>query len=258
MCTMVVCKDFNSRQGRQDNGSISMYGSICAGAADFIFRICGLTSRDCFLDIGSGLGQIVTQAAAWAGCRSLGVEVVRDRHQAAVRLYNMVKRETAGTALDVSALAQVRLIEGDFVDKWDEIKDCTVIYFNNKRGWFKAPDGDPTKAKYSYECQLVSLLQQLGRSVTMVTMEKMDPSPQGWTHTEHIFGKPNGEKRVATFAAGSLNFHLYKRMRQLDYSIRATRPGDRPEQGARGAKIRPRPRPRFARSPSFHPILGLQ
>ncbi|CAN0035175.1 unnamed protein product [Ectocarpus sp. 8 AP-2014] len=60
----------------------------------------------------------------------------------------------------------------------------------------------------------------------MVTMEKMDPSPQGWTHTEHIFGKPNGEKRVATFAAGSLNFHLYKvweEMRQLDYSIRATR-----------------------------------
>lgn len=40
-----------------------------------------------------------------------GVEVVRDRHQAAVRLYNMVKRETAGTALDVSALAQVKLIE---------------------------------------------------------------------------------------------------------------------------------------------------
>ncbi|CAN0455149.1 unnamed protein product [Ectocarpus sp. 12 AP-2014] len=226
MCTMVVCKHFNSHQGRQDNGGISMYGSICAGAADFIFRICGLTSHDCFLDIGSGLGQIVTQAAGWAGCRSLGVEVVRDRHQAAVRLYNMVKRETAGTALDVSALAQVRLIEGDFVDKWDEIKDCTVIYFNNERGWFKAPGGDPTKAKYSYECQLVSLLQQLGRSVTMVTMEKMDPSPQGWTHTEHIFGKPNGEKRVATFAAGSLNFHLYKvweEMRQRDYSIRVTR-----------------------------------
>ncbi|CAN0560483.1 unnamed protein product, partial [Ectocarpus sp. 12 AP-2014] len=50
---------------------VCRYGSICAGAADFIFRICGLTSHDCFLDIGSGLGQIVTQAAAWAGCRSL-------------------------------------------------------------------------------------------------------------------------------------------------------------------------------------------
>lgn len=49
----------------------SRYGSIYEGVADFIFRACGLTRHDCFLDIGSGLGQIVTQAAAWAGCRSL-------------------------------------------------------------------------------------------------------------------------------------------------------------------------------------------
>ncbi|CAM9935033.1 unnamed protein product, partial [Ectocarpus fasciculatus] len=187
-----------------------------------------------------------------------GVEVVGERHQAAVRLYNMVKRETAGTVLDVSALAQVTLIEGDFVDKWDEIKDCTVIYFNNERGWFKAPDGDPAKAKFSYEFKLVSLLQKLGRSVTLVTMEKMDPSPQAWTHTEHIFGKPNGDKRVATFAAGSLNFHFYKRMRQLDYNSPSVSRGDftgRParEQGARGAKSAPAPVLHSLPAPLFTP-----
>lgn len=50
-------------------------------------------------------------------CLSLqGVEVVRDRHQAAVRLYNMVKRETAGTVVDVCALARVRLIEVSLPD----------------------------------------------------------------------------------------------------------------------------------------------
>lgn len=44
------------------------YGSIYEEAVDFMFRECGLTAEDRFLDIGSGIGQIVTQAAAWAGC----------------------------------------------------------------------------------------------------------------------------------------------------------------------------------------------
>lgn len=44
------------------------YGSIYEEVVDFMFRECGLTAEDRFLDIGSGIGQIVTQAAAWAGC----------------------------------------------------------------------------------------------------------------------------------------------------------------------------------------------
>lgn len=46
------------------------YGSIYEEVVDFMFRKCGLTALDRFLDIGSGIGQIVTQAAAWAGCPS--------------------------------------------------------------------------------------------------------------------------------------------------------------------------------------------
>lgn len=46
---------------------------------------------------------------------------------------------------------------------------------------------DPNKAKYCYESKLVSFLQELDRSVTLVTMERMDPCPQGWTHAEHIY-----------------------------------------------------------------------
>ena len=30
------------------------------------------------------------------------------------------------------------LHQGDFVDKWDEVKDCTVVYLNNTGTWFKA------------------------------------------------------------------------------------------------------------------------
>ncbi|CAN0014018.1 unnamed protein product [Scytosiphon promiscuus] len=184
-----------------------MYGSICEGAVDFIFRTVGLTSEDCFLDIGSGLGQIVMQAAAWAGCRSLGVEVVKERHDAAERLLKRVVHEAAGTVADTVGKAE--LTWGDFVHKWDMLKDCTVIYLNNENRWFKARN-DPDKAKYSYESTLVRLLQEQERSVTLVTMEQIHPRPQGWTHEEHVYGTPNGEKRVATFASGSLKIHFYK------------------------------------------------
>lgn len=46
------------------------YGSIYEDAVDFMLRECGLRATDRFLDIGSGIGQIVMQAAAWAGCPS--------------------------------------------------------------------------------------------------------------------------------------------------------------------------------------------
>ena len=46
------------------------YGSIYEDLVDFMFRCVGLSGSDRFLDIGSGIGQVVMQAAAWAGCAS--------------------------------------------------------------------------------------------------------------------------------------------------------------------------------------------
>ncbi|CAN0506832.1 unnamed protein product, partial [Discosporangium mesarthrocarpum] len=39
------------------------------------------------LDIGSGIGSIVLQAAAWAGCAAVGVEIVPKRHECATELH---------------------------------------------------------------------------------------------------------------------------------------------------------------------------
>ncbi|CAN0426458.1 unnamed protein product, partial [Discosporangium mesarthrocarpum] len=47
------------------------YGALFEGAADFMFRACKLVKKDVFLDIGSGIGSIVLQAAAWAGCAAV-------------------------------------------------------------------------------------------------------------------------------------------------------------------------------------------
>eukprot|EP00903_Cladosiphon_okamuranus_P012253 g11491.t1 len=185
-----------------------MYGSIYEGVTDFIFRTCGLKSQDCFVDIGSGLGQIVTQAAAWAGCTSLGVEISQDHHKAAVRLWNKLKEMAAGTILDNKALAAVSLIEGDFLDKWDQLKGCTVIFLNNEGRWFKSKH--PNMANSSHESKLVEFLQELDRSVTLVTTEGLHMFPQGWTHEEHTYRTPNGDERLATFRKASMKINLYK------------------------------------------------
>lgn len=36
--------------------------------------------------------------------------------------------------------------QGDFVDKWDMVKDCTVIYLNNTGTWFKAKAVSPRQS----------------------------------------------------------------------------------------------------------------
>lgn len=49
---------------------IFRYGSVFEPAVDLMFRTSKLTSKHKFLDIGCGIGSIVLQAAAWAGCQA--------------------------------------------------------------------------------------------------------------------------------------------------------------------------------------------
>ena len=50
--------------------ALSRYGSVFEAAVDLMFRKSKLTSEHKFLDIGCGIGSIVLQAAAWAGCQA--------------------------------------------------------------------------------------------------------------------------------------------------------------------------------------------
>ncbi|CAM9638644.1 unnamed protein product, partial [Hapterophycus canaliculatus] len=70
----------------------AMYGSVFEAAVDQMFRNSKLTSEHKFLDIGCGIGSIVLQAAAWAGCQAAGIEIVEDRFAGAVELYSAFKK----------------------------------------------------------------------------------------------------------------------------------------------------------------------
>lgn len=72
------------------------------------------------------------------------MEIFPKRHKGATTLLAALVEEakhvkdpnTGEPMLHNEALGRARLIEGDFVKMWDEVKDCTVIYFNNYGGWF--------------------------------------------------------------------------------------------------------------------------
>lgn len=55
-----------------------------------------------------------------------------------VEAYTETDPRSAGVRLlDNDALGRARLLEGNFVDMWDAVKDCNVIYLNNYGRWFK-------------------------------------------------------------------------------------------------------------------------
>ena len=47
--------------------------------------------------------------------------------------------------------------------------------------------GDPAKAKDSYEAKLVRLLREVEHSVTLITMDMLHTPPQAWSQTEWTF-----------------------------------------------------------------------
>ncbi|CAM9700249.1 unnamed protein product [Phaeothamnion confervicola] len=63
-----------------------MYGSLHPNAIQVMLRESGLKRTGTFVDVGSGVGQIVLQAAATYGCRAAGVEVLDIRHDTGVAL----------------------------------------------------------------------------------------------------------------------------------------------------------------------------
>ena len=64
--------------------SSSTYGEITTKGFRELAKRIELYSGDCFLDMGSGVGRVVVQAALEFGCRSsLGVELSMTRHERA-------------------------------------------------------------------------------------------------------------------------------------------------------------------------------
>jgi hypothetical protein len=56
-----------------------------------VIELCGVGPGDTFVDVGSGMGQVVMQVAATVGCVAVGVEVSPERHSAGLQLLEYVE-----------------------------------------------------------------------------------------------------------------------------------------------------------------------
>ena len=104
----------------------STYGEITPYGFRTLMGACGLSASDSFVDLGSGAGAAVLQAAADFGVRhAVGVELAPSRHAVAIA-------ERASAAEDVRA--RTSFVEGDIGDASTAgrvLEDASVVWLSN-------------------------------------------------------------------------------------------------------------------------------
>jgi len=101
-----------------------VYGEMTAVGFRSFARRFGLSTGDTFVDLGSGTGALVLQAAAEFGAQAVGIELAHSRHQAAL---------TALSTAPEEARSLVTFVQGDAAsDAAADILDrATVVYCSN-------------------------------------------------------------------------------------------------------------------------------
>ncbi|RDW62976.1 histone methyltransferase DOT1 [Aspergillus mulundensis] len=115
-----------------ENGTDNVYGELLPRFISTIFKETGLKSNQVFVDLGSGVGNVVLQAALEVGCESWGCETMEN----ACRLARLQQTEfKARCRLWGIAPGKTHLVEGDFLQKQtiiDVLKRADVVLINNQ------------------------------------------------------------------------------------------------------------------------------
>ena len=115
-----------------ENGTDNVYGELLPRFCSTIFAQTRLNSSHVFVDLGSGVGNVVLQAALQIGCESWGCEMMPN----ACDLAAMQRREfTARCRLWGLSPGQVHLERGDFLQNESigkALKRADVVLINNQ------------------------------------------------------------------------------------------------------------------------------
>lgn len=140
------------------NGSDNVYGELMPRLCSEIFERTRLNHEQVFVDLGSGVGNVVLQAALEIGCESWGIEQMKNPCD----LAEAQARELAARArLWGLSAGKVNLLRGDFTDHpgIDEvIRRADVVLINNQA--FTPELNDKLCNKFldlKEGCQVVSL-----------------------------------------------------------------------------------------------------
>lgn len=114
-----------------ENGTDNVYGELKSRFISDALALAGLNSEHVFVDLGSGVGNVVLQAALEFGCESWGCEMMVN----ACKLADAQQKEFAARCrLWGIKSGQVRLERGDFLENSEilrTIKRADVILVNN-------------------------------------------------------------------------------------------------------------------------------
>lgn len=117
---------------KYENGTDNVYGELLPRFISKIFTETKLTSDQVFVDLGSGVGNVVLQAALEIGCESWGCEVMEN----ACDLAELQQAEfTARCRLWGLSAGEVHLERGDFLVNAkiaDALKRADVVLVNNQ------------------------------------------------------------------------------------------------------------------------------
>ncbi|KAL5341549.1 S-adenosyl-L-methionine-dependent methyltransferase [Aspergillus crustosus] len=115
-----------------ENGTDNVYGELLPRFISAIFKETNLKSNHVFVDLGSGVGNVVLQAALEIGCESWGCEMMQN----ACVLADLQQSEfRARCRLWGIAPGKTHLVRGDFLREQsiiDVLKRADVILINNQ------------------------------------------------------------------------------------------------------------------------------
>ncbi|KAH0536643.1 hypothetical protein FGG08_006511 [Glutinoglossum americanum] len=117
---------------KYENGSDNVYGELLPRFISKIFHDTGLKSDQVFVDLGSGVGNVVLQAALEVGCESWGCEMMENACELAKR---QEKEFTARCRLWGLAIGDLNLERGDFLKNPNiakTLKRADVVLVNNQ------------------------------------------------------------------------------------------------------------------------------
>jgi H3 lysine-79-specific histone-lysine N-methyltransferase len=115
-----------------ENGSDNVYGELLPRFISNIFKETQLKSGQIFVDLGSGVGNVVMQAALEIGCESWGCEIMHNAADLAVLQQAEFKARCRLWGLSAG---KVHLRKGDFLEEESirkVLQKADVILINNK------------------------------------------------------------------------------------------------------------------------------
>lgn len=115
-----------------ENGTDNVYGELLPKFASEVFRVTGLRPDHVFVDLGSGVGNVVLQAALEAGCESWGCEIMEN----ACLLADLQEQELkARCRLWGLFSGSINLQRGDFLENTairKALQRADVVLVNNQ------------------------------------------------------------------------------------------------------------------------------